>query len=311
MRILVVGAGALGGYFGGCLARAGRDVTFMVRPRRAAQLARDGLRIASPHGDFALPVRTVLAEELREPYDLILVAVKAYSLADAMEQFAPAVGPRTAILPVVNGMRHIDDLRARFGAERVLGGMAAISATLEADGRIVLFAPMHDLVFGELSGGISERVRAVSDVLAGAGFNARASDNVMLDMWEKWAGLAASAGMTCLMRAALGDIVAAPGGRDAILGLFRETCAVAEASGFRPRQPFVEFVTGAFTQRGSPLKASMLRDIERGSTTEGEHVFGDMTSRARALGIATPILDLARIHVAAYEAARAREAAKS
>lgn len=304
MRILVVGAGALGGYFGGCLVRAGRDVTFLVRPHRATQLARDGLSIASPHGDFEVPAQTVLAGEIRERFDLVLVAVKSYSLAEAADQFAAAVGPATAILPVINGMRHIESLCTRFGAERVLGGMAIISATLDAGGRIVQFNPHHDLVFGELPGGYTDRIRGLSSVLEGVGFNARASDVIMLEMWEKWAGLVTMAGMTSLMRASLGDIVAAPGGRDAILALFSEGCAVADASNFKPRQQFVESCTGFFTQAGSAFKASMLRDIDRGSTTEGEHVLGDMAKRARALDIETPILDLARCHVAAYEIGR-------
>ena len=266
MRILVVGAGALGGYFGGCLLRAGRDVTFMVRGPRAAQLARDGLRVSSPHGDFEVSVRTVLANEVRERFDLVLVAVKSYSLVEAADQFAPAVGRDTVILPVVNGMRHIEALSAQFGADRVLGGMAIISATLGRNGRIIQFIPNHDLVFGELSGGLTDRIRALLSALEGASFNARASDVVMLEMWEKWAGLVTNAGMTALMRASLGDIVAAPCGRDAILRLFSESCAVAEASGFKPRQPFVETCIELFTRAGSPVKASMLRDIERGST---------------------------------------------
>lgn len=309
MRILVIGAGALGGYFGGCLLRAGRDVTFLVRPRRASQLARDGLRISSPHGDFTMPARTILADAISEPFDLILLAVKSYSLNEAMEQFAPAVGPATAILPVINGMSHIDSLSARFGTDRVLGGMAIISATLDADGRVVQLLPAHNLVFGELAGGFSDRSRALLAVLDGAAFAARASDVVMQDMWEKWAALATNAGINCLMRASIGDILASPGGHDAIMRLFHECSAVAEAAGFALRPPFVDMCTTMYSTVGSPLKASMLRDIERGAATEGEHVLGDMAARARGFGIATPVLDLARCHVAAYEVGRLRNAA--
>lgn len=310
MRILVIGAGALGGYFGGCLLRAAQDVTFLVRRRRAEQLATDGLRIVSPHGDFTVPAPTILADGVREPFDLVLLAVKSYSLDEAMEQFAPAVGPATAILPVINGLSHIDTLSARFGKDRVLGGMAIISATLDADGRVVQLLPMHDLVFGELSGGVGRRTDALSDVLGGAGFNARASDVVMQDMWEKWVGLTTNAGITCLMRASLGDIIAAPAGSDALMALLRECRAVAEASGFATRPHFVDVLMNMYTTVGSPVKASMLRDIERGGPTEGEHVLGDMIVRAQSLGIETPILTLARCHVAAYEASRAREAAR-
>ncbi|MEP6839123.1 MAG: 2-dehydropantoate 2-reductase [Bradyrhizobium sp.] len=309
MRILVIGAGALGGYFGGNLARAGRDVTFMVRQRRAEQLARDGLRIISPHGDFAVPAKTVLAGAIDEPFDLILVGVKSYSLDEAMDQFAAAVGPDTMILPVLNGIVHVDRLVARFGALSVMGGMANISAGVDAEGRVVQFLPLHDFVYGEIAGGSSDRTRALEACFDGAGFNGRASDVVMQDMWEKFVQLGLGAGITCLMRASIGDILEAPGGREAMFGIFDECCAVATASGFKPRAAFVEFDTKLITTVGSPLKWSMLRDIERGSTTEGEHILGDMVARAAALGIATPILNLARTHVAAYEISRARNAA--
>jgi 2-dehydropantoate 2-reductase len=309
MRVLVIGAGALGGYFGACLVRAGRDVTFLVRPRRAEQLARDGLRIVSPNGDFAVPAAHVLAGDLREPFDLILVGVKSYSLDEAMDQFAAAVGPDTAILPILNGIGHLDRLSAQFGAEHVLGGMANISAGIDAEGRVVQFFPNHDLVFGEIPGGSSNRTRAIEECFNGAGFNGRASDVVMLDMWEKFVQLGLGAGVTCLMRASIGDILAAPGGREAMFQIFGECCAVATAAGFTPRPAFIEFDTTLITTVGSPLKWSMLRDIERGSTTEGEHILGDLVARARALGVETPILNLARTHVAAYEIGRARAAA--
>jgi 2-dehydropantoate 2-reductase len=145
-------------------------------------------------------------------------------------------------------------------------------------------------------------------VLAQAGFNARASETIIQEMWEKWAALATNAGITCLMRASIGDIIAAPGGGTAIMALFNECRAVAGASGFAPRPPSVEFWMSVFTATGSPLKASMLRDIERGAPTEGEHVLGGLLKRAQDLGVETPVLALARSHVGAYEIARARSA---
>ena len=308
MRTLITGAGALGGYFGGCLARAGQDVTFMVRPRRAEQLARTGLAIISPQGDFTVPARTVLAGDIHGPFDLILVGVKSYSLDQAMDEFAPAVGSKTMILPILNGLGHLDRLTARFGAAHVLGGMANISAGLDADGRVVQFLPNHELAFGEIAGGASDRSHSLETVFKDAGINGRASDLIMQDMWEKFVQLSTVAGITCLMRASTGAVLAAPDGREAIFQLFDECCAIATAAGFKPRPAFIEFDTMLFNTVDSPLKASMLRDIERGSTTEGEHILGDMVSRARSLGIATPILNLARTHVAAYEIARAKAA---
>jgi 2-dehydropantoate 2-reductase len=161
-------------------------------------------------------------------------------------------------------------------------------------------------VFGEVAGGLSARIRALEAVICGAGFDGRVSESVMHDMWEKFVQLGLGAGITCLMRASIGDILAAPGGREAMFSLFDECCAIATASGYPPRPAFIEFDQKLITTVGSPLKWSMLRDIERGSTTEGEHILGDMVARARKFGVATPILDLARTHVAAYEIARAK-----
>jgi len=306
MRVLVIGAGALGGYYGACLVRAGRDVTFLVRSARAGQLQRNGLQVASPHGDFAVEPKLVSAGDLREPFDVVLVGVKAYSLDDAMSQFAPAVGPGTMILPILNGLKHIDALIARFGAARVLGGLANVSAGLDADGRVVQFMANQTIVFGEIAGALSERALALEALLQVPGIDVRASEAIMQDMWEKFVQLSTLAGITCLMRASIGDILAVPNGEQSIFRLFAECCSVATASGFEPRAPFIEFDRKLFTTPDSPLKASMLRDIERGSITEAEHILGDMANRARALGIDTPLLDLARAHVAAYEIGRRR-----
>ncbi len=308
MRVLVIGAGALGGYYGACVVRAGGDVTFLVRAKRAEQLRRDGLRVVSPHGDFAVQPKIVEANELKEPYDVVFVGVKAYSLEDAMGQFAPAVGPNTMILPILNGLKHIDALTARFGAARVLGGLANVSAGLDGDGRVVQFMANQTVVLGETKGALSDRVTALAKVLNVPGIDVRASDAIMQDMWEKFVQLSTLAGITCLMRASIGDILTVPKGEELIFRLFAEHCAIATASGFEPRAPFIEFDRKLFTTQNSPLKASMLRDIERGSVTEAEHILGDMANRGQALGIATPTLDLARAHVAAYEVGRQRAA---
>jgi 2-dehydropantoate 2-reductase len=300
MRVLVVGAGALGGYFGGRLVEAGKDVTFLVRPGRPEQIARHGLRIESQHGNANLRPRTVLADGLDGPHDLILLAVKAYSLDAAMDDMAPAVGPGTAILPILNGMRHLDALASRFGQNCILGGVAQIPATLGPEGQVRHLGPIHDFSFGEVAGGTSERVRAFAAFCEGANLVARASEAIVQEMWEKWAMLATLAGMTCLMRGSVGDILAAPGGRDTMLALFDECRAVARADGHEPRPSVVEMALGTLKE-GSTLTASMLRDIERGGPTEGEHVLGDMVERAERLEVPTPVLRLARCHVAAYE----------
>ena len=303
MRILVVGAGAVGGFYGAALSRAGRDVTFLVRPERARRLRETGLSIESPDGNFTAAANCIIAGEINAPFDLISLSVKSYSLAAAMDDIAPAIGPGTMILPMLNGMAHLDILGARFDAAHVLGGMTQISATLDAANTIQVRFP-GELVFGEQAGGTSPRVQALGATFAGAPFVARASENVLQDMWQKWIQVATGAGMTCMMRASVGDILAAPRGRETMLRAFAECRAVAEAAGYPPRPEFVDFITGFLTTEGSPMKWSMLRDIERGGPTEGAHVLGALAQRARALGVATPILDLACVHLGAYEAVR-------
>ena len=306
MRILVVGAGAIGGYFGGRLLQAGRDVVFLVRPRRAASLAKHGLSIQSRFGDFHAPAPPLVSEEgLDEPFDLVLLSCKAYDLEGAMASFARAVGPRTAILPLLNGMRHLDVLAGRFGAERVLGGQCVISATIDASGGIVHLNDIHALTFGELDGARSQRIEAIDSVLSGARFDARLSENIRQDMWEKWLFIATGAGITCLMRAAIGDIVAA-GAVDLVTRLLEECAAIAVAEGYPPRQPSLERSRAAFTAPGSLLTASMLRDIEARSPTEGDHILGDLLRRAPKADERS-LLRIAHAHLKAYEARRARE----
>jgi 2-dehydropantoate 2-reductase len=307
MRILVVGAGAIGGYFGGRLKAAGRDVTFLVRPRRAAQLAKTGLIIRSPAGNVELPSPpTVTADNLRTPYDLILLSCKAYDLASAIDSFAPAVGPNTAILPLLNGMAHMDALAARFSAQAVLGGQCLISTTLDAEGRILHLANAHFLSFGEQDGAKSQRAQAILAALSGAGFDANLSTAIMHEMWEKWAFIATGAGITCLMRATFGDIVAA-GGVNLTTGLYDECCAIAAANGFPPSNATMERSLAMFTAPGSTISASMMRDIERGAPIEADHVIGDLLRRAEKTGGEQRLLRIAYIHLKSYEARRNRE----
>jgi 2-dehydropantoate 2-reductase len=305
MRILVVGAGAIGGYFGGRLIEAGRDVTFLVRPRRAAELTDTGLVIKSATGDFIRPAPpTVLAGDLDAPFDLILLSCKAYSLDDAIACVAPAVGPNTAILPLLNGMRHLDVLDERLGTSHVLGGQCVIAATLAADHRIVHLNQNHELSFGERDGTLSDRVGAIADEMNGAAFDARASGKILQEMWEKWVFLAAFAASTCLMRAAVGDIAKAPGGTQFVLGLLDECRAIAQANGFPPSDAHMDRSRGMLTAAGSALTASMLRDIENHNRVEADHILGDLIrcgERTGSLARDASLLKLAYMNLRAYE----------
>jgi len=305
MRILVVGAGAVGGYFGGRLLEAGRDVTFLVRARRAAELARRGLVIRSPVGDFHRPSPPIVsAEDLSGPFDLVLLSCKAFDLDGAMASFGKAVGPGTAILPLLNGMRHLDTLAGRFGPKSLLGGQCVISARLGDDGAIVHFNDMHALTFGELDGSRSKRIEMVAAELVGvAGFEARLSEEIRLEMWEKWVFIASAAGIGCLMRASVADYVAA-GASDLAVALLAECANIAAAQGYPPREAALARARTALTAAGSPLKASMLRDIEGGKPVEGEQILGDLLRRA-AKPEDRSLLRIAALHVRAYEAGQA------
>jgi 2-dehydropantoate 2-reductase len=305
MRILVVGAGAIGGYFGGRMLQAGRDVTFLVRPRRAAELAEAGLVIKSPNGDVTLKnPPTVLAEKLTEKFDAVLLSCKAFDLADAIKSFAPAVGPQTSIIPMLNGMLHLDVLDEKFGRERVLGGLCAIAVTLNDRREVVQLAPIQSLNFGERDGRLSKRVQAIAEAMASGNFGSVASEHIVQEMWEKWVFLASLAASTSLMRATVGNILASPGGKDFILGIVDECSAVAAAEGHAPRAPFVERTRGMLTAEGSQLTASMFRDIKIGAPVEADHVIGDLVARGDAANVPVQRLRTAYTHLKAYEKQR-------
>jgi 2-dehydropantoate 2-reductase len=306
MKILVVGAGAIGGYFGGRLLENGQDVTFLVRKARAEQLARHGLQIRSAVGDINVPSpQTVQADALSEPFDLVILSCKAYHLQQALEDMAPAVGARTAILPLLNGMRHLDLLDARFGSEHVLGGQCVIPVTLDTEGVVRHLGAAAGLSFGERDGNRSQRVERMAEAMANARFDSRLSTTILQDMWDKWVFLASLAGITCMLRAPIGDIVAAPGGEQAIRDLLEECRRVAEASGHAPRDTAMQRARTMLTEAGSTLSASMLRDLEQGSAVEADHVIGDLLARGELAGLTLPMLRLAYTHLKAYEARRA------
>jgi 2-dehydropantoate 2-reductase len=305
MRILVIGAGALGGYFGGRLLAAGRDVTFLVRPRRAAQIAAQGLEIVSLKGNLAIAdPPLVTAAGIAAPYDLILLSCKAFDLTDAIRSFAPAVGPQTLILPLLNGLLHLDILASHFGAEHVLGGLSKISATLDEEGRVHHLSSFHSIRFGEQDGTASARLAAVTEVLTACGFEAQASDKILAEMWGKWVFIAAAAGLGALLRAEVGDIVAA-GAAPYAAALLQECAAIAAQQNFPQSLKAMQAGEATLTEAGSEFKPSMLRDIERGQRTEAHHIVSDLLRRGGDLP--SPILRLADAHLKVYETRRARE----
>lgn len=311
MRILIVGAGGIGGYYGGRLLEAGRDVTFLVRPARAEKMRTTGLSIESASGDASLPTTPVVtADELKTAgaFDLVVLTCKSYDLQTAIADSAPAVGPGTVVLPLLNGMRQLDVLDARFGAKAVLGGICMISTRLEDGGRIVHLSDFHRLTFGARSPSQAEAVRDVAAEFQDARFEAIVAPDVSLAMWEKWIFLASLAGVTCLMRAAIGDVARA-GGTSCVRNLFGECRAIADAHGRSPSPAFADLALDRLTgPDDSTLIASMLSDLERGGPTEAEHILGDLLARGEAKGLKAPTLKaaLVAIRAQAERAARAK-----
>jgi 2-dehydropantoate 2-reductase len=301
MRILVVGAGAAGGYFGGRLAQAGRDVTFLVRPSRAKQLRQDGLRIISPHGDAVLTPKLISADKIDTRYDLVFLSVKAYALEAAISDFAAAVGPETVIFPVLNGMRHIDLLTNRFGEHPVIGGICLVVAEIDDAGRIVQLADIQRLAYGERNGETTPRLQTLDATFQGAGFEARISTDITQAMWEKWVQLASLGAITCLVRGAIGEIVAAPGGADLSLKVLDESVAVATACGHKPPEALLSRHAAAMTARESSLTSSMYRDLRKGAPVEADHILGDFIERGAAHGVDTPLLKAAFVSLRVYQ----------
>jgi 2-dehydropantoate 2-reductase len=308
MRLLVLGAGGTGGYFGGRLVQAGIDVSFLVRPARAALLRERGLRIRSPLGDADLPVQVLTADDLRgaAPFDLVLLSAKAYDLDSAMGAIAPAVDAGARVLPLLNGLRHYDALDARFGFERVLGGLCFISAALGADGEILHLGKPASMTFGERARQVPDaRLQALAAACAQAGIDHQHTPDIAQAQWVKYSFLTALAAGTCAMRAPIGTIVAGEGGADHMSALHDECLAVAAASGQPVPASAQASAREALTAAGSPMKASMLRDLEAGQRVEAAHIVGDMVHRAGLHGIAVPRLHAAWVHLQAYEAQRA------
>jgi len=304
MRILVLGAGSVGGCFGGRLAECGADVTFLVRPRRRAQLTQNGLVVRSGFGDIELPVATVSSEEISAPFDLVLVSCKAYDLDDAMAAIAPAVGPDTAILPLLNGLQHLDRLQARFGTANVWGGACYIGADYNAEsGEIRHFGEFHRIAFGELAGGPSARGDAFAALNAVAMIDIARSADIEQTMWDKFAMLVALSSANILARGTVGDILEAPSGEAFLLTTLAECRDAAAALGHPVSEATLAMYTRMFTTRGSPFATSMFRDVEAGRRSEGEAIIGDLVGRTAAAGIDVPTV---RCALAAVEVNEAR-----
>jgi 2-dehydropantoate 2-reductase len=304
MKILVLGAGGIGGYFGGRLAQAGVDTAFLVRPKRREQIGANGLVIESPNGNARIAAKTVLAGELKPGYDLVLFTCKAYDLDSAMDAIAPAMASGCAVLPMLNGLAHLDRLDARFGTANVMGGTCQINVGLAPDGTVTHWEPLNRFLFGERDRSKSARAQALADALAKTTIDWTWSEDILQDMWEKVTFLAALAATTCLFRGNIAEIMATPDGKAIALRCFEANAAIAKAEGHPPGERILQWAAERLTRPG-PQSASMLRDMEAGKPVEADHIVGHMLSLARKHGIDDTVLQMAYTHLKTYEARRA------
>lgn len=311
MKILVLGAGATGGYFGGRLAQAAAagktdaQVTFLVRPARAEKLKATGLVVESPHGNFTQAVNTVLHTELKPEYDLVLLSCKAYDLDSSILAIYPGVGPETLILPVLNGLAHYERLDAEFGLARVLGGCCHIAGNLTPEGVVRQMTELHRVTFGVREGNAAHAQQVLTQfeaALKATPVDTRFAKVVMQDVWEKFVMLAALASTNVLMRAAVGDLLEADEGEAIALRAVAECEAAAAHAGYPSRESALAATKKLLTTKGSAFHASMLRDLESGARTEGAHIVADMLKRARAGGSDGTVLSFAWANLQAREA---------
>ncbi len=306
MKVLILGAGAVGGYWGARLTQAGADLTFLLREKRAEKVKKDGLVVKSPKGDATVPVKVVTKGSEGGPYDVVILACKAYDLDSAMDSIAPAVSKDTTIVPMLNGHAHFAKLDAKFGAAHVAGGLARISGMLGPNGEI-LHSGSSGVSFGERDGKPARAALVELDAACKkAGIEGGLHANINQDLWDKWIMLGSIASMCSAMRGTIGDMMTTEDGEAIMNEILEECCKVAAAEGFKPSEKVVGNVRTNLTTKGAKTVASILGDMEKGGAVEAHQIVGDMLGRARKHGIAAPNLRFAYAHLQTYEARRAR-----
>ncbi|MBA0035061.1 ketopantoate reductase family protein [Pantoea sp. BIGb0393] len=299
MRILVVGAGATGGYFGARLAQAGRDVTFLVRERRFQQLQQTGLVLKTPGGTEVIPPQLAQASTLNGHFDLIILTVKSFGLDQAMNDIAPAVGPDTLIMPILNGMRHIDTLRARFD-DKVIGGLCKINATLGENGEVMQMTPLHRLYYGALDGNNDARLQRIDETLRAAQFDTIFSDNIISELWEKWLLLSTLGAVCCIARGNTQQVLNSNGGEALLQTIFGEVLAVLSAEGYQQRPAVTAKIYETLNNSQAAMTSSMYRDLTQGFEIEADQVIGDLLVRGARSGIVTPLLNAVYVNLQVY-----------
>ncbi|CUB18963.1 2-dehydropantoate 2-reductase [Bacillus subtilis] len=301
MKCLVVGAGGVGGYIGGRLAEKGNDVTFLVRHKRAEQLKETGLVIHSEKGDVSFQPALISAGETGH-FDVVIIASKAYSLGQVIDDVKSFVDRESVIIPFLNGYRHYEQLFTAFSKEQVLGGLCFIESALDNKGEIHHTSASHRFVFGEWNGERTERITALEEAFSGVKAEVIISGHIEKDIWKKYLFIAAQAGITTLFQRPLGPILETEGGRHTVQTLIAEIGAILRKEGVAADPDLEEESFRTMTSMSYHMKSSMLRDMENGQTTEGDHLHGFLLEKAKRLSLATPILETVYANLQMYEA---------
>ena len=305
MKIIVLGAGAIGGYYGARLIEAGADVSFLVRSGRAARLEKDGLVVKSELGEFRRAVSCIDGKDVRPDYDLVLLACKGYDLESAMDAIAPAIVPDTYILPFLNGLSVYARLDARFGRPRVMGGVSEIATMLDDDGSIVHYGTLDTVVVGSREAGQQTTAESFYALIRETGGTRSLTDNIEQALWNKWMIIATGAMMTCLMRGTVGEIARTLDGTTLMRRAITESLAVAAAAGYALPASVVMHMETHLLDENRNWMASMARDIANGAQRlEADDIVGDLVRRATGFGQDAPIAQAAYCHLQLYEMRR-------
>jgi 2-dehydropantoate 2-reductase len=292
MKILIMGTGGVGGYYGGLLAQQGNEVTFIARGAHLYALRHEGLKVKSLQGDFSLPSVNATDDPANVgPVDLILFTVKTYNTDDAAQAIRPAVGEQTVLMSMQNGIDAAERIGRVVGMEHLVGGATWLSSAVEAPGVIKQISQFRRIVFGELSGGTSERIQSIQKVLESTGITVEISENIQKVLWTKFVFISAVSSFGSLTRLPMGDYRSVPETRALLASIMEEVTALAHAHGVL-LDPDVVQKSLEFTDNAAPhIKPSMQLDVESGRRTELESMVGVIGRKGRELGIPTPVAD--------------------
>ena len=288
MNIVVFGAGGVGGYFGGRLAKAGNDVTFIARGRHLEAIKNKGLQVKSINGDFLVhPSATDTVDNLKAP-DLIILGVKSWQVADVAKEIVPLVAEHTLVLPLQNGADNADQLREVLNSKNVLAGLCKIVARIESPGVIDHFAYDPEIVFGEYNNEKSDRVAKLHQQFNKAEIKNTIADDIHLDIWKKFLFIATVSGIGAVTRAEFGAMRALDGVRQIMYQTASEIVAIANAKGIGLTNSDIDLVFKVVDNLNSKTTASMQRDIMQGKPSELENFNGYIVKQGKALHITTP-----------------------